>query len=147
MKALVYHGPGTISWEAVPDPKIEADTDAIVQVDATTICGSDLHIVKGDLPEVTDGRILGHEAVGTVTEIGPGVTTVKVGDRVLVSCITTPTLMRLVASGQVDPSPFATHRFTLDHILERVRRVHPRQRHRRPQSRHHPNLTHKENNR
>ncbi len=87
MKALVYHGPGTKAWEEVPDPTLQADTDIIVRVDTTTICGSDLHILKGDTPEVTDGRILGHEAVGTVETVGTGVKTVSVGDRVLVSCI------------------------------------------------------------
>ena len=88
MKALVYSGPGSKAWKDVPTPKITEDTDAIVQVDAVTICGTDLHILKGDVPEVTPGRILGHEAVGTVTEVGSGVKTLKVGDRVLVSCIT-----------------------------------------------------------
>ena len=63
MKALVYHGPNAKSWDEVPDPEVIDDTDAIVRVDATTICGSDLHILKGDLPEVAPGRILGHEAV------------------------------------------------------------------------------------
>ena len=87
MKAVVYHGPGEKSWEEVPDPTIIDDTDAIVQVDAVTICGTDLHILKGDVPAVTDGRILGHEAVGTVTAIGSGVKNVAVGDRVLVSCV------------------------------------------------------------
>jgi alcohol dehydrogenase len=87
VKALVYHGAGSKAWEEVPDPVLQADTDAIVRVDTTTICGSDLHILKGDLTEVTDGRILGHEAVGTVEAVGSGVTTVKPGDRVLVSCI------------------------------------------------------------
>jgi len=70
MRALVYHGPGQKSWDEVPNPVLIDDTDAIVKVDAATICGSDLHILKGDVPEVTDGRILGHEAVGTVTEVG-----------------------------------------------------------------------------
>ena len=88
MKALVYHGPGRKTWEDAPKPLLLSDTDAIVRVDAVTICGTDLHIVKGDVPAVTDGRILGHEAVGTVAAIGTGVKTVKVGDRVLVSCIT-----------------------------------------------------------
>ena len=89
MRALVYHGPGDKAWEEVPKPEITADTDAIVRVDAATICGTDLHILKGDVPAVTDGRILGHEAVGTVEAVGGGVKTVAVGDRVLVSCITT----------------------------------------------------------
>jgi len=88
MRALVYHGPGGKSWDEVPDPVIQDDTDAVVRVDAVTICGTDLHILKGDVPAVTDGRILGHEAVGTVTEVGAGVKNVRPGDRVLVSCIT-----------------------------------------------------------
>jgi alcohol dehydrogenase len=87
MKALVYKGPGSKAWEDVPTPTIQVDTDAIVRVDCTTICGSDLHILKGDVPEVTEGRILGHEAVGTVESVGSAVTTVAPGDRVLVSCI------------------------------------------------------------
>src|SRR5690349_937935 len=87
MKALVYHGPGQKSWQDVPDPQLREDTDAIVRVDAVTICGTDLHILKGDVPAVTDGRILGHEAVGTVLEVGSAVKTVRPGDRVLVSCI------------------------------------------------------------
>jgi alcohol dehydrogenase len=88
MRALVYHGPGSKEWQEVPAPTLQADTDAIVRVDAVTICGTDLHILKGDVPAVTDGRILGHEAVGTVEQVGAGVKNVKVGDRVLVSCIT-----------------------------------------------------------
>jgi alcohol dehydrogenase len=88
MFAVVYHGPGNKAWEEVPDPQIIDDTDAIVRVDAVTICGTDLHILKGDVPAVTDGRILGHEAVGTVEQVGTGVKNVKVGDHVLVSCIT-----------------------------------------------------------
>src|SRR5438874_5650191 len=88
MKALVYHGPGQRSWDTVPDPAIEEPTDAIVRIDSSTICGTDLHILKGDVPEVQPGTILGHEAVGTVVEVGSGVGTVKPGDRVLVSCIT-----------------------------------------------------------
>jgi alcohol dehydrogenase len=88
MKALVYEGPGRRSWKEVPMPSIEKDTDVIVRVDAVTICGTDLHILKGDVPEVEPGRILGHEAVGTVHEVGGGVKTLQVGDRVLVSCIT-----------------------------------------------------------
>jgi alcohol dehydrogenase len=87
MKALVYHGPGQRAWEEVPDPKLETDTDVIVGVDAVTICGTDLHILKGDVPEVADGTILGHEAVGTVEEVGSAVRSVRPGDHVLVSCI------------------------------------------------------------
>ena len=88
MKALVFHGPGSRQWEDVPEPTLAAPTDIIIRVDASTICGSDLHILKGDVPAVKPGTILGHEAVGTVTEVGDAVTTVEVGDRVLASCIT-----------------------------------------------------------
>jgi alcohol dehydrogenase len=87
MRAVVYHGPGLKAWEEVRDPEITDDADAIVRVDATTICGSDLHILKGDVPAVLPGRILGHEAVGTVEQVGSSVRTVGEGDRVLVSCI------------------------------------------------------------
>jgi alcohol dehydrogenase len=87
MKALVYNGPGMKSWTDVPDPVIVNPTDAIVQVDTTTICGTDLHILKGDVPAVQVGRILGHEGVGTVTEVGASVTNFAVGDRVIISCI------------------------------------------------------------
>lgn len=88
MHALVYHGPGQRAWEEVPDPVIEQPTDIVVRISSSTICGTDLHILKGDVPETKPGTILGHEAVGEVLEIGSAVTTVAVGDRVLVSCIT-----------------------------------------------------------
>jgi alcohol dehydrogenase len=88
MKALVYGGPGERLWESVPDPSIIEPTDAIVHIDSSTICGTDLHILKGDVPEVVPGTVLGHEAVGTVVEIGAAVTTVRPWDRVLISCIT-----------------------------------------------------------
>jgi alcohol dehydrogenase len=100
MQALVFHGPGKIAWEEVPKPEIDKDTDAIVRVDAVTICGSDLHIIKGDVPEVTDGRILGHEAVGTVESVGSGVKNVRPGDRVLVSCITACGTCRFCREGR-----------------------------------------------
>lgn len=87
MKAMVYGGPGQKSWTEVPDPTIQQPTDAIVEMASTTICGTDLHILKGDVPAVESGRILGHEGVGRVVETGPAVTEVSVGDRVLVSCI------------------------------------------------------------
>jgi alcohol dehydrogenase len=87
MKALVYHGPGKKGWEEKPTPKLQDPTDALVRIEHTTICGTDLHILKGDVPEVTDGRILGHEGVGVVEAVGAAVTSVKRGDRVLVSCI------------------------------------------------------------
>jgi alcohol dehydrogenase len=88
MKALVYHGPGSKSWEDVPDAAVADPTDVVVRVDTTTICGTDLHILKGDVAAVTDGRVLGHEAVGTVTEVGSAVTGFAHGDRVLVPAIT-----------------------------------------------------------
>ncbi|MDV7102699.1 zinc-dependent alcohol dehydrogenase family protein [Gordonia amicalis] len=87
MKALVYHGPGQKSWDDVPDPTILHPTDVIVKMDTTTICGTDLHILKGDVPAVEQGRILGHEGVGTITEIGSAVTTLAVDDQVILSCI------------------------------------------------------------
>jgi alcohol dehydrogenase len=87
MKALVYHGPGIKSWDEVPDPIMVDASDAIVQVDTTTICGTDLHILKGDVPAVTEGTILGHEGVGTVVAVGPSVRNVNVGDRVIISCV------------------------------------------------------------
>jgi alcohol dehydrogenase len=87
MRAVVYHGPGRKAWDEVPDPEIIGDGDAIVRVDATTICGTDLRILKGDVPAVRTGRVLGHEAVGTIEEVGGGVHTLAPGDRVLVSCI------------------------------------------------------------
>ena len=87
MKALVYQGPGKKSWEDVPDPVIQQSTDVIVKMVATTICGTDLHILKGDVPEVKVGRILGHEGIGVITEIGDGVSQLKVGDKVILSCV------------------------------------------------------------
>ncbi|MDX2545123.1 zinc-dependent alcohol dehydrogenase family protein [Streptomyces sp. WI04-05B] len=87
MKGFVFHGPGQSAWEEVPDPGIKEPTDAIVRVDTVTICGTDLHILKGDVPEVSPGTVLGHEAVGEIVEVGSDVRTVRPGDRVLVSCI------------------------------------------------------------
>ncbi|MEP6957926.1 MAG: zinc-dependent alcohol dehydrogenase family protein [Nitrospirota bacterium] len=88
MKALVYHGPGKLTLEDKPTPGIKTPTDAIVRITKTTICGTDLHIMKGDVPTVTDGRILGHEGVGIIQEVGGSLSNFKVGDRVLISCIT-----------------------------------------------------------
>ena len=88
MKALVYHGPGKRAWEETPRPAIQNTTDAIVRITTSTICGTDLHILKGDLPSVTPGRILGHEGIGVVTEVGAAVTAVHPGDRVIISCVT-----------------------------------------------------------
>jgi alcohol dehydrogenase len=88
MKALVYHGPNQKAWEEKPKPTIQQPADAIVRITKTTICGTDLHILKGDVPEVIDGRILGHEGVGIIEEAGASVTNFKKGDHVLISCIT-----------------------------------------------------------
>jgi len=88
MKALVYHGPGRRSWEDKPRPVIREATDAVVRVTTATICGTDLHILKGDVPTVADGRILGHEGVGVVEETGSAVAGFERGDLVLISCIT-----------------------------------------------------------
>lgn len=88
MKALVYHGSGKKSWEEKPKPEIKEPTDAIVKILKTTICGTDLHIMKGDVPTVTEGRIIGHEGVGIIEEVGETVNNFKKGDHVLISCIT-----------------------------------------------------------
>jgi alcohol dehydrogenase len=92
MKALVYHttghGSGKHAWEDVPHPSLLEAGDAIVRITTTTICGTDLHILKGDLPAVTDGRILGHEGIGIIEEVGASVTEFKAGDKVIISCVT-----------------------------------------------------------
>jgi alcohol dehydrogenase len=88
VKALVYHGPNNKTWEDVPDATIQDPTDVVVRVDMTTICGTDLHILAGDVAAVTDGRILGHEAVGTITQVGDAIRGFAVGDRVLVPAVT-----------------------------------------------------------
>ncbi len=88
MKALVYHGPGKFAWEDKPRPAIQEPSDAIVRVTTSTICGTDLHILKGDLPAVTNGRILGHEGIGIVEQVGQGVSEFHVGDKVIISCVT-----------------------------------------------------------
>jgi alcohol dehydrogenase len=88
MKALTYRGPGKRAWEDRPKPGIQAPTDAIVRVTTTTICGTDLHILKGDLPTVESGRILGHEGVGVIEDVGSEVTAFKRGDKVIISCVT-----------------------------------------------------------
>jgi len=88
MKALVYHGPGKRAWEDKPRPTIKDPGDAIVRVTTSTICGTDLHILKGDVPTVTDGRILGHEGIGIVEQVGPSVSECQAGDKVIISCVT-----------------------------------------------------------
>src|SRR5476651_120894 len=87
MMALVYGGPGKRDWKSMPRPVVIDPGDAVIRITTTTICGTDLHIMKGDLPAVTDGRILGHEGVGIVEAVGPGVKTFRKGDRVLISCV------------------------------------------------------------
>ena len=88
MKALTYQGPGEKSWAEVPTPVVDKPTDAIVRILHTTICGTDLHILKGDVPEVAKGTVLGHEGVGVVEAVGSAVRNFKPGDHVLISCIT-----------------------------------------------------------
>lgn len=88
MKALVYHGPGKKAWEEKRKPSLVLPTDAIVKIIKTTICGTDLHIMKGDVPEVIDGRIIGHEGVGIIEEVGSAVSNFELGDHVIISCIT-----------------------------------------------------------
>jgi alcohol dehydrogenase len=94
MKALVYHGPGKRAWEDKPRPSIQGSGDAIVRITTSTICGTDLHILKGDIPVVTDGRILGHEGIGLVEQVGPDVSEFHVGDKVIISCVTARPLTR-----------------------------------------------------
>lgn len=88
MKALVYHGPGKCAWEAKPRPTIQDPADAIVRITTSTICGTDLHILKGNLPTVTEGRTLGHEGIGIIEKVGKGVSDFHVGDKVIISCVT-----------------------------------------------------------
>ena len=88
MKALVYHGPDKRGWEEKPKPVIKNSSDAVIRITKTTICGTDLHIMKGDVPEVIDGLILGHEGIGVIEEVGSAVLNFKVNDKVLISCIT-----------------------------------------------------------
>jgi alcohol dehydrogenase len=100
MKALVYHGPGQRGWDSVDDPKIIDPTDVVARIDTTTICGTDLHILNGDVPAVTPGTVLGHEAVGTIEEVGSAVTSVVPGDRVLISCISSCGRCRFCKEGR-----------------------------------------------
>lgn len=88
MKALVYAGPGKKEVRDVEKPKIIHDSDAVVKLTKTTICGTDLHILGGDVPACKEGTILGHEGIGIVEEVGSGVKNFKVGDKVIVSCVT-----------------------------------------------------------
>ena len=107
MKALVYQGTGRKQWETLPDPTLQKATDAIIRVDSSTICGTDLHVLEGGVPWITPGRVLGHEATGTVLETGSGTTSVKVGDRVLCKCVASCGKCRYCRSGSfgqcIDP--------------------------------------------
>ena len=100
MRALVYNGPGRISWEEVPEPSVAAETDAVVHVDKTTISWSELSAWRGGAPELPAGRILGHEAVGRVAELGSAVRHVRVGDRVLVSSVSGCGVCRFCREGR-----------------------------------------------
>src|SRR5881397_1486829 len=84
MKAIVFHGVGNIRLDEVPEPKIQEPTDAIVRLTASAICGTDLHMVRGTMPGMVPGTILGHEGVGVVEEIGTGVRNLSPGDRVVI---------------------------------------------------------------
>lgn len=99
MKALVYDGPGRIEYREHPDPKIEVDTDILVKISHTTICGTDAHILKGGVPTVPTGTVLGHEATGVVTEVGDSVTNVRPGDRIIVKCVSSCGYCRFCISG------------------------------------------------
>ena len=112
MRALVYRGPGNQAWQEAPDPEITDDGDVIVRVDAVTICETDLHILRGSGPAVAHGRILGHEADEEILMLADLLTTG------LVDTSSTPTLMRLVTTGQIDAKRFITHRFGLDDFDE-----------------------------
>ena len=84
MKALTWHGRRDVRVDTVPDPTIEQDTDAIVRVTSSGICGSDLHLYEVLGPFMGEGNILGHEPMGIVEEVGPEVTHIKPGDRVVI---------------------------------------------------------------
>jgi len=99
MRANVYHGSGRHSFDEVADPQITDEADAVVRVSLTTICGTDLRILRGDVPSVRPGRVLGHEAVGVVEQVGDGVRTVGPGDRVLVSCVSSCGTCRFCREG------------------------------------------------
>ncbi len=116
MKALVYHGVGKREWEDKQKPKIKNPTDAIIKITKTTICGTDLHIMKGDVPEVVEGLILGHEGVGVIKEAGKGVSNFKVGDKVLISCITSCGICEACRKGMY--SHCETGGWVLGHLID-----------------------------
>jgi threonine dehydrogenase-like Zn-dependent dehydrogenase len=116
MKALVYQGPGQTSRQERPTPQLQAPGDAIVNIAKTTICGTDLHIVKGDVPTCAPGRILGHEGTGAVQAVGSGAPASFITR--LVDTVSTPTLLKTIAARKIDPARLITHRFTLDRIRD-----------------------------
>ncbi|GAA2929649.1 zinc-dependent alcohol dehydrogenase family protein [Streptomyces mexicanus] len=117
MKGYVFHGPGQSAWEEVPDPDAQDPTDAIVRVDTVTICGTDLHILRGDVPEVRPGTVLGHEAVGEIVEIGPDVRTLQPGERVLISCISACGRCRFCRAGRYGQC-LGGGGWTLGHLID-----------------------------
>ena len=118
MKALVYHGAGKRNWEEKPKPVIKNSTDAIVKIKKTTICGTDLHIMKGDVPEVVEGLTLGHEGIGIIEEVGASVSNFKVGDKVLISCITSCGICDACKQGMY--SHCETGGWILGHLIDGV---------------------------
>jgi alcohol dehydrogenase len=116
MKALVYLGPGRKAVEERPIPRLQSPTDALVRVTRTTICGTDLHILKGDVPTCEPGRVLGHEGVGVVEEVGAGVTGFKAGDHVLISCISSCGKCEFCRKGMY--SHCATGGWILGHLID-----------------------------
>ena len=128
MKALAYHtsgsGPGRSEWASVPLPVLLQPEDAIVRITTTTICGTDLHILKGDLPVVTDGRILGHEGIGIVEQVGVGVTEFKPGDKVIISCVTACTKCDFCRRGM--PSHCRNGGWILGYLIDGTQAEHVR---------------------
>jgi threonine dehydrogenase-like Zn-dependent dehydrogenase len=116
MKALVYQGPGRTSRQERPTPQLQSPGDAIVNIAKTTICGTDLHILKGDVPTCAPGRILGHEGTGTVQTVGSGAPASFITR--LVDTVSTPTLPKTIVARKIDPVRLITHRFTLDRIRD-----------------------------
>jgi threonine dehydrogenase-like Zn-dependent dehydrogenase len=127
MQAFEYNVPGMKALDKQPMPEIQAPTDAIVKMTKTTICGTDLHILKGDVPACQPGRILDHEGIGIIHTAGPAVTAFKAGDRVLISCISpcgkclycrTQMLLNSLGAQKTNPKRLIPHRFRLDHIFD-----------------------------
>ncbi|THU84446.1 L-iditol 2-dehydrogenase [Dendrothele bispora CBS 962.96] len=116
MNALVYRGPGQVVVEQRPKPIIQSPTDAIVRMQKTTICGTDLHILNGDVPTCPNGRILGHEGVGIVESVGSSVASFKPGDEVIIACITSCATCEFCRRGM--PSHCKEGGWTLGHTID-----------------------------